>query len=100
LEVWGDVPASSILHIFPLSDLQRVAADIPEVGSLLRLEQFTKDSKTQAVSRRFQLENAELNCEIVKTMAKIAQMFGLGGKNVGRAHIAEFVAVRYTASGL
>ncbi|KAF2691639.1 hypothetical protein K458DRAFT_3619 [Lentithecium fluviatile CBS 122367] len=91
--VWGDVPASSILKVFPLSDLEHVCASIPTVSKLMRLEQLSQGSSTPEVSQCMEADNLLLNRETVNAMAEIARVFGLNGERVGSAHIADFVTV-------
>ncbi|KAF2192254.1 hypothetical protein K469DRAFT_653583 [Zopfia rhizophila CBS 207.26] len=91
LLLWGDVPMSAILHIFPFSELEGLIQNDSHVAGLLKLHLIGPNSSIFAIHQRLRKDSSVLDPNIARAMARIARIFGLNSADITCPHITEFV---------
>lgn len=77
--VYGKIPKAAIKQTFPVAQLMRLAACVPAVGSLLRLDQLSAERQglTATIQPAFKAQEVPLDGRSISAMAEIALFLGL-----------------------
>lgn len=89
--IWGDLPQSTIMHTFHLSELVNLVTDSANVAALLNLNVFNTPSRTRSIASHLRKKGLALDTDTANAMGKVARLFGLAGPTVTTSHITEFV---------
>ncbi|KAF2109179.1 hypothetical protein BDV96DRAFT_240585 [Lophiotrema nucula] len=87
---WGDWPAASFIHVFPMRELEQLVAENIHMASLLHLD-LLQEYSTGTAAKHLREKNFILNNSMARAMGKLAKVFGLSDENATIHHITEFV---------
>ena len=93
MQIWGDIPQSSIIFYGPLSELENAVRAQPAGMLLLNNEDFRPKQKCRILTERLRERNIVLDHDIARALATFTKSIGLNRAGISLQHIADFVQV-------